>query len=77
MMQIECDVLVVGGGPAGSSAARSSALSGAKTIFIDKKKEIGYPVKCAEGISEILLYYLPFKIPKEQLPWKIEGMYFQ
>jgi len=39
-MAIECDVLVVGAGPAGSSAARAAAMGGAKTIFIDKKEEV-------------------------------------
>ncbi len=73
---IECDVLVVGAGPAGSSAARAAALGGAKTIFIDKKREVGVPVQCAEGIGGYLLQYLPFKIPKELLVWKIEGISF-
>jgi digeranylgeranylglycerophospholipid reductase len=75
-MSIKCDVLVVGGGPAGSSAARSAAMNGAKTIFIDKKEKVGVPVQCAEGIGKYLFPYLPFKIPKEQLIWKIEGMFF-
>jgi digeranylgeranylglycerophospholipid reductase len=73
---IECDVLVVGAGPAGSSAARAAALSGAKTIFIDKKREVGVPVQCAEGIGEYLFPYLPFKIPKHLLVWKIDGISF-
>ncbi|NOZ59773.1 MAG: NAD(P)/FAD-dependent oxidoreductase, partial [Euryarchaeota archaeon] len=73
---IECDVLVVGAGPAGSSAARAAALGGAKTIFIDKKKEVGVPVQCAEGIGEYLFPYLPFKIPKHLLKWKIDGISF-
>jgi len=75
-MIIECDILVVGAGPAGSSAARAAALGGAKTILIDKKKEIGYPVQCAEGIGKYLFPYLPFKIPKDQLIWCIDGMRF-
>jgi len=75
-MPIKCDVLVIGGGPAGSSAARSAVLSGAKTILIEKKEEIGVNVKCAEGIGEYLFPYLPFEIPKEQLIWKIDGMFF-
>jgi digeranylgeranylglycerophospholipid reductase len=73
---MECDVLVVGGGPAGSSAARAVAEAGANTIFIDKKKEIGVPVQCAEAIGEYLIPFLPFKIPEEQLIWKIDGMSF-
>ncbi|MEM4347620.1 MAG: NAD(P)/FAD-dependent oxidoreductase [Candidatus Altiarchaeota archaeon] len=75
-MAIKCDILVIGAGPAGSSAARAAAINGAKTIFIDKKKEVGIPVKCAEGIGKYLFPYLPFKIPKEQLRWRIDGMIF-
>jgi len=75
-MVIKCDVLVVGAGPAGSSAAKSAAEAGAKTIFIDKKKEIGVPIQCAECIGKYLLPYLPLKIPKEQLVWELDGVSF-
>ena len=75
-MAIECDVLVVGGGPAGLSAARAAAKNGLKTIVIEEDKEIGVPVQCAEAVGEYLFPYLPFEIPKEQLIWKIRGMYF-
>jgi digeranylgeranylglycerophospholipid reductase len=49
---IETDVLVIGAGPAGSSAAKYAALSGAKVILMDKKSEIGTPKRCAEGVSK-------------------------
>jgi digeranylgeranylglycerophospholipid reductase len=75
-MVINCDVLVVGAGPAGSSAARAAAETGAHTIVIEKKKEIGVPVKCAEAIGEYLIPFSPFTIPAEQLIWKIDGMCF-
>lgn len=75
-MVIECDALVVGAGPAGSSAARAAAEAGANTIFIDKKKEIGVPVQCAEAIGEYLFPFLPFKIPAEFLKWRINGLSF-
>jgi digeranylgeranylglycerophospholipid reductase len=75
-MTIECDVLVIGAGPAGSSAAWAAAKGGARTIFIDKKKEVGVPVQCAEGIGRYLIPHLPFKIPKELLKLKIEGIRF-
>lgn len=75
-MSLKFDVLVVGAGPAGCSAARASALKGYKTLIIDKKQEIGNPVQCAEGVGEYLFPYLPFNIPKDQLIWKIEGMSF-
>ena len=76
MKIVDCDVLVVGAGPAGSSAARSASKYGVKTILIDKKNEIGNPVQCAEGIGEYLFRYLPFKIPQEQLIWKMDGIFF-
>jgi digeranylgeranylglycerophospholipid reductase len=75
-MLIKCDVLVVGAGPAGSSAARAVAKSGLKTILIEEDKEIGNPVQCAEGIGSYLIPYMPFDIPKKLLKWKINGMYF-
>ena len=75
-MVINCDVLVVGAGPAGSSASRAAAEAGAHTIFIDKKKEIGVPVECAEAIGKYLIPYLPYGIPEEHLIWKIDGMSF-
>jgi digeranylgeranylglycerophospholipid reductase len=71
-----CDVLVVGGGPAGCSAARASAMNGAKTILVEEHEEIGKPVQCAEGIGKYLIPFLPFKIPAEQLRWEIKGMTF-
>ncbi|MCK5176322.1 MAG: NAD(P)/FAD-dependent oxidoreductase, partial [Candidatus Aenigmarchaeota archaeon] len=78
MDRINCDVLIVGAGPAGSSAARACAKKGLKTIFIDKRKEIGVPALCAEGIGSYLFSYLPkdIIIPKEQLIWKIDGIRF-
>ncbi|RLF42610.1 MAG: hypothetical protein DRN18_02130 [Thermoplasmata archaeon] len=75
-MAIECDVLVVGGGPAGLAAARAAAKNGLKTIVIEEDKEIGVPVRCGEGIGEYLFLHMPFDIPKEQLIWKIDGMLF-
>jgi digeranylgeranylglycerophospholipid reductase len=44
-MRMECDVLVVGAGPAGLGAAITSSKRGLKTILVEKSSEIGYPVK--------------------------------
>ncbi len=74
MRATSCDVLVVGAGPSGCSAARAAAAAGTETIFIDKKAEIGVPVQCAEAIGEYLIPYLPHPIPPEQLIWKTNGM---
>ena len=74
-MSINCDVLVVGGGPAGSSAARASAINGANTILIEKKGKIDQ-ISCAEGLGSYLFPLLPFKIPRSQLKWRIDGISF-
>lgn len=49
---METDVLVIGAGPAGSTAAKHAALGGAQVMVIDKKSEIGSPKRCAEGVSK-------------------------
>jgi digeranylgeranylglycerophospholipid reductase len=75
-MSVKCDVLVVGGGPAGCSAAISAAKKGLKTVLIEEHEEIGTPIQCAEGIGAYLIPEMPFDIPKELLKWEIAGMYF-
>jgi len=74
-MKLDCDVLVIGAGPAGSSAARAAALNGANVILIEKMKNPG-KVACGEAINSLLFPYLPLKIPKKQLIWKTRGMSF-
>ena len=49
-MTEQCDILIIGAGPAGSSAALKAAQEGARAILIEQKKEIGVPVQCAEYI---------------------------
>jgi digeranylgeranylglycerophospholipid reductase len=45
------DVVVVGAGPSGSVAARRAAEGGLKTLLIEKRQEIGVPVRCAEAVG--------------------------
>ncbi len=51
-MDQEVDVLVVGAGPAGSTAAKYAALGGADVLLIEKRSEIGTPVRCGEGVAK-------------------------
>ncbi|MEM0203377.1 MAG: NAD(P)/FAD-dependent oxidoreductase [Archaeoglobaceae archaeon] len=46
------DVVVVGAGPAGSMAAKTCAERGLNVLLVEKRQEIGTPVRCAEGISK-------------------------
>ena len=49
------DVLIIGAGPAGGMAAKTIASSGYSVAIIEIKKEVGYPVQCAESVSEFCL----------------------
>jgi len=51
----EYDVVVVGAGPAGSCTARYAAAGGCDTLLIEKRQEIGSPVRCGEGIARHFL----------------------
>ncbi len=51
MKRYEYDVLVIGAGPGGSMAARYAARHGLRVLLVEKRPEIGVPVRCAEGIS--------------------------
>jgi geranylgeranyl reductase family protein len=46
----DCDVLVIGLGPAGASAAAAAAKAGARVIGLDKRAVAGLPVQCAEFV---------------------------
>ena len=52
-MKKEWDVIIIGGGPAGSTAARYSAKEGVSVLVLDGKKEIGEPLQCGELIPSV------------------------
>ncbi len=52
-MQDRYDVIVVGGGPAGSMAAFNAAEGGASVCILEKDRDIGYPVRCGEAVGEL------------------------
>ena len=50
-MKPSYDVIVVGAGPAGSTAARYAASAGSSVLLLEKDRDVGYPVRCAEAVS--------------------------
>ncbi|MFH0835590.1 MAG: geranylgeranyl reductase family protein [Candidatus Micrarchaeota archaeon] len=66
------DVVVIGGGPAGACFAKQAASKGLDVIIFDKRKEIGSPVKCGEGLGAHWNYWkLP--INEKSIACNIEG----
>jgi digeranylgeranylglycerophospholipid reductase len=51
-MKKEYDVIVVGGGPAGSMAARFAAEQGASVLMLEKDRDIGYPLRSGQALSK-------------------------
>lgn len=50
----DCDVLVIGLGPAGARAAEAAAKAGKQVIALDRKRTAGSPIQCAEFIPTML-----------------------
>lgn len=46
---MKTDIVIVGGGPAGLSAAKSAASQGLDVILLEKSSEIGYPIHTSGG----------------------------
>ena len=65
------DVLVVGLGPAGGAAALAAAQAGLRVAAVERRKEIGMPVQCAEFIPLPLARYA---MPEGVLQQRIQGM---
>jgi len=64
------DIIVVGAGPAGSTAAMYAAQRGMSVLLIDKKKDIGTPLQC----GGFLPHYETLRelVPNAELPYTLE-----
>ncbi len=72
-MRYDHDVIVIGAGPAGSSFARVAAGGGLDVLVVDKRKEIGVPVRCGEGLGSLEILKRGFELPRACYSTEIEG----
>lgn len=60
-MNASYDVVIVGAGPAGSAAAIRASEAGLTTLLVEKRQEIGVPVRCGEATdTHTPLRFMPF-----------------
>src|SRR6266704_4588245 len=60
-MPENCDVLIVGGGPAGLAAGEAAAKQGVRTLILERQHEIGYPIHTSGGswVSDMQALHIP------------------
>jgi digeranylgeranylglycerophospholipid reductase len=68
------DIIVVGAGPVGSTAAHVSAKSGLKTLLVEEHRTIGSPLHCAGKLS--VLAFKEFNLPTDCILNSVKGAYF-
>lgn len=69
----EYDAIIIGAGPAGSTMARILAQEGREVLVIDKRKEIGNPVRCGEGLGQREVVAQGLDLPKHVISTEILG----
>jgi geranylgeranyl reductase family protein len=68
------DVVVVGAGPAGASAARAAALAGLSTLLLEKQS-LPRDKRCGGGVSAAALRELDFPLPDRVVERRCYGMW--
>lgn len=73
MKDFDHDIIVIGGGPTGATFSRIAAQAGLDVLVIDKRKEIGNPVRCGEALGVTEPAREGLEIPKYAIGTTIDG----
>ena len=68
------DVLVIGAGPGGGSAALHAARAGLSTIIVEADPEVGTPVHCGECLSQLAVDNLDLELPDHVKALDVKGI---
>jgi digeranylgeranylglycerophospholipid reductase len=71
-LNFDYDLVVIGAGPGGSMAAKTAAENGLNVLLVEKRQEIGTPVRCAEGVSREALEGF-FEIDRSWISAEVSG----
>lgn len=81
-LQVHCmeiedkyEVIIIGAGPGGSTVAKELAKAGIKTLLVEKRAEIGMPVRCGEATGIKGIEKLGIKPWKQAIAWQTYGAY--
>jgi len=72
-MKYDHDVIIVGAGPAGATMSRLLAQEGLDVMVYDKRKELGEPVRCGEGLGSREIIAQDIDLPNPCISTDIHG----
>ena len=72
-MNFDCDVVIVGAGPVGSTIAYYLSCNNLNVILVEKKTRVGYPLQCAGILSKHIFDYN--ELPDEVILNEITGAF--
>jgi len=73
MKKLEYDCVIIGAGPGGSTTAKYAAMRGVNVLMLDKRQEIGCPVRCGEGIAKIWLNEVGIEPDPKWISHEVDG----
>lgn len=73
MKELSYDAVIVGAGPGGSMTAKVAAEAGVNVLMIEKRQEIGVPVRCGEGIARVWLNEVGITPDPDWIAHEVDG----